>query len=131
WSIRWSTAFARPSSRTAGRLARPALPKPRLFRRRFVDVDFPAALFELLRLLRHRGADVGGGQRVVLAFGGVADLLADLHRAEFRSAHRAEMRNLGAIGRERLVVEGLRGFRIERERELVAPAEFEARLAHR
>ena len=41
------------------------------------------------------------------------------------------MRHLRAVGRQRFVVEGLRGFGIERQRELIAPAEFEARLAHR
>ena len=41
------------------------------------------------------------------------------------------MRHLGAVGRQGFVMEELRGFRIERERELVAPAEFEARLGHR
>ena len=41
------------------------------------------------------------------------------------------MRDLGAVGRQRLVVDRLRRLRIEGERELVAPAELEARLAHR
>ena len=40
------------------------------------------------------------------------------------------MRHLGAVRRQGLVVIKLRGFRIERQGELVAPAEFEARLAH-
>ena len=41
------------------------------------------------------------------------------------------MRDLRAVCRQGFVVEGLRGFGIERERELVAPPEFEACLAHR
>ena len=41
------------------------------------------------------------------------------------------MRHLGAVGRQGFVVIKLRRFGIERQRELVAPAEFEARLAHR
>ena len=40
------------------------------------------------------------------------------------------MRHLGAFRRQGLVVIELRGFRIERQRELVAPAEFEPRLGH-
>src|SRR5205807_737660 len=66
-----------------------------------------------LRLLRHAGGGI------------VADLLADLHRAEFRPAHRAEMGELGALGRQGLVVELLRRLGVEREVELVAPAELE------
>jgi len=34
-----------------------------------VHVNLPAALLELFRLLCHRGADFGGGERVVLALG--------------------------------------------------------------
>ena len=58
-------------------------------------------------------------------------LLRQLHRAELRTAHRAEVRDLGAVGRQRLVVEGARGHRIERQVELVLPAELEARLRQR
>src|SRR5262245_25405753 len=45
----------------------------------------------------------------------VADLLRDLHRAELRPAHRAEVRELGPVGRQRLVVELACGLGIERE----------------
>src|SRR5689334_23615077 len=41
------------------------------------------------------------------------------------------MRHLGALSGKRLVMERLRRFRIERERELITPTELEARLAHR
>src|SRR5438093_1649605 len=61
----------------------------------------------------------------------LADLLRDLHRAELRPAHRAEVGELGALGRQRLVVELARGLWIEREVELVLPAKLEARLAER
>lgn len=54
--------------------------------------------------------------------------LADLHRAEFRAAHAAEMCGFGAFGGEGLVVVLLGGVGVERQVELVAPAEFEARL---
>lgn len=54
--------------------------------------------------------------------------LADLHRAEFGAAHAAEMRRLGALCGQGLVVVLLGGVGVERQVELVAPAEFEARL---
>ena len=41
------------------------------------------------------------------------------------------MRDLGAFGRQRLVVVGPRRDRIERQVELILPAELEARLAER
>ncbi len=41
------------------------------------------------------------------------------------------MRHFRAVRRQGLIVEGLRGLGIESQRELVAPAELEARLAHR
>ena len=61
----------------------------------------------------------------------IPHLLRDLHAAEFRAAHAAEMRGLGAFGGERLVVILLGGVGVEREVELVAPAEFEAGAAER
>src|SRR6267154_3438062 len=54
------------------------------------------------------------------------DVLGDLHRAEVRAAHRAEMRDFGGILRQGFVVEFARLVRIETEVELVVPAEFEA-----
>ena len=63
--------------------------------------------------------------------GVVAHILGDFHRAEMRPAHRAEMRELGALLRQRLVVEFLRLVRIEAEIELVVPAKLEARLRQR
>ncbi len=59
----------------------------------------------------------------------VAHFLRDLHRAEFGAAHRAEVRGLGAFGGERLVVILLGGVGVERQVELVAPAEVEAGAA--
>ena len=61
----------------------------------------------------------------------VAHLLRQLHRAELRSAHRAEVRHLGAVGRQRRVVVRARGDRIERQVELILPAELEPRLRQR
>ena len=48
-----------------------------------------------------------------------------------RAAHGAEVRGLGAFLRQGFVVELARGFGIEREIELIFPAEFEARFAKR
>ena len=56
----------------------------------------------------------------------LADLGGDLHRAELRPAHRAEVGGLGALRRERLVVVLFGRFGIEAQVELVAPAELEA-----
>src|SRR6185503_9685352 len=62
--------------------------------------------------------------------GGVfADVFGDFHGAEMRAAHGAEMRGLGAVLRERLIVEFARGHRVEAEVELIFPAEFKARFA--
>ena len=89
-------------------------------------------LFEQLAHLGHALLGFLGGDEV---FGGLvllgrelAHFLADLHRAEFRPAHATEMRRLGALGGERLVVILLGGVGVERQVELVAPAEFEARF---
>ena len=89
----------------------------------------------LLKQLAHLGHALLGLFRVELVLGGLvllgrehAHFLADLHRAEFRAAHAAEMRGLGALRRERLVVILLRRIGVERQVELVAPAEFEARF---
>jgi hypothetical protein len=65
-------------------------------------------------------------------FGGVfADVFGDLHRAEVRAAHGAEVRGLRAFLRQRLVVGFARGDGVEAEVELIFPAEFKARLAQR
>src|SRR5258705_10008209 len=60
------------------------------------SVDLPAGLLELLGLLAQAlgQRDRLGGHPVL---GGVlADLLGDLHRAELRPAHRAEVGDLGS-----------------------------------
>jgi len=64
------------------------------------------------------------------AFGVLAHVLRDLHRAEMRPAHRAEVRDLGAVRRQRFVVEFARV--VDRgEVELIFPAEFEPRQRER
>src|SRR5262245_535402 len=59
------------------------------------------------------------------------DLLVDgagvMHRAELRTAHRAELRALEVLRRERLVVVLAGPVRVQRERELLVPVELVAR----
>src|SRR5271169_1394526 len=61
----------------------------------------------------------------------IAHVLRDLHRAEFRPAHGAEVRHLVRLLGQRLVVEFARGFGVEPQVELVLPAEVEARAGER
>src|SRR5207248_5671018 len=74
-------------------------------------VELGALFEEFLRLLGHA------------RFGVFADLLGNFHRAEFRAAHRAEMRELRALGRQRLVMKLLGRLWIERQIELVRSEE--------
>src|SRR6266700_5158476 len=60
--------------------------------------------------------------------GFLAHLLRQLHAAELRAAHGTEVRDFRAVGRQRFVVVGARGDGIEREIELILPAERESRL---
>src|SRR5215212_2529621 len=60
--------------------------------------------------------------------GVLAHVLRDLHGAEVRAAHRAEVRELCALLRQGFVVIFTRDFRVEREVELVFPAKLEARF---
>src|SRR5579883_880811 len=85
----------------------------------FRHVELAAAGFELVAHLLHA------------LLGIVADVLRDPHGAELRPAHRAEVRRLVRVLGQGLVVELLRGRRIERQVELVDPAELEARLGER
>src|SRR5690242_4376205 len=85
---------------------------------------------ELRGLLFHSGFE----RRLLVQFFlrcEVSDLLRDLHRTEMRAAHRAEVRELCALLRERLVVILARHFRVEREVELIFPAKLKARLRER
>ena len=66
---------------------------------------------------RRRDVDFGAGFDELAGFFGdallsvFANVLGDLHRAEMRAAHGAEMRGLGAVLRQRFVVEFARGYR--------------------
>ena len=99
-----------------------------------------AHLFHAFQGRRLAGfGDFGAGQArrqeavggLVLLRGEVAHFLRDLHRAEFGAAHGAEMRRLGAFGRQGLIMILFGRVGIERQVELVAPAEFEAGAAER
>ena len=95
-------------------------------------IQFPPGLVIDLAHLGHARFGVLSRHEIprvlVLQPGKLPDLLADLHRAEFRAAHAAEMGGLGAFGGEGLVVILFCCIGIERQVELVAPAEFEAGL---
>src|SRR6185503_16010526 len=90
-------------------------------------VELAARAHELRTLLLE---PLGEGRALREAqLGGIrAHFLRDLHRAELRPAHRAEVRALRALGRQRLVVERARRVGVERQLELILPAELEARL---
>src|SRR4029453_397382 len=94
-------------------------------------VDLPAALPELLGLLAEPLHDRSRLLRDAVLGGVVADVLRDLHRAEVRPAHRAEVGQLRALGGQGLVVELARRLRVEREVELILPPELEARPRER
>src|SRR5262245_20879545 len=114
------TADMKTADATAARthIGAPLWNRGRRNRGRRLHVDF-ALLAELDRHFFHAGCGV------------VAHLLGQLHGAELRPAHRAEVRHLGALGRQRLVVVRARGHRIEREIELILPPELEPRFRQR
>src|SRR5580704_9549103 len=103
-----STSVTRaPRSASVSAVVRPTTPAPTTIARiasfRGIDVERPAPVQELARLLFHAGHRLGF----------LAKVLRDLHRAEFRPAHRAEMRHLVPVFRQGLVVELARGIGIE------------------
>src|SRR5690348_14733379 len=93
------------------------------------DIDFAAFVVKALAHFDHSAVGVFRNRPLFLQSGEFPDLLGDLHRAELGSAHRAEVRGLGALGGKGLVVECLGGVGVEAEVELVAPAELEAGAA--
>src|SRR5207248_7600107 len=87
-------------------------------RSRHVELTAPGTEF-----LRHLAQTLGARL--------LAHLVRDAHGAELRPAHRAEVRELVALLRQRRIVEGAGGLGIERQVELVLPAEIEARAGER
>src|ERR1700722_2923139 len=118
-----SVTFAPRAARVSS-VVRPATPAPTTVARMTsfcgIDVERPALVQELARLLRHAGHRLGF----------LAKILRDLHRTELRPAHRAEMRDLVTVLRQGLVVEFARRVGVEGQVELVLPAEVEARARH-
>src|SRR5580700_6668861 len=122
-AARSSTCTLTPRSASSTAQTSPATPAPMtvtctasaLLRRRARHVQLAAA-----------GAKPGGhfGHAGCARLG--AHLVRDAHGAELRAAHRAEVRHLVALLGQRGVVEGAGGIRIERQVELVLPAEIEA-----
>lgn len=60
----------------------------------------------------------------------VTHVLSDLHGAELGPAHGAEVSHLAGLLRQGLVVVGTGGVGIQRQIELILPAELEACLGH-
>jgi hypothetical protein len=86
-----------------------------------------AAVHKLLRLGRQPGCQ----RRLCfkpLPRGVIAHFLGNLHRAEMRAAHRAEMRDLGRFLGQGFIVILAGAFRVETEVKLIFPAELEARF---
>src|SRR6056297_3140090 len=98
--------------------------------RSFRLIDLAAGATELLGLFLHTGID--RRRRVEPALAGiVAHVLGNLHRAEFRPAHRAEVRHLVRVLGHGLVVVFAGTGRVKTQVELVFPAKLEARLRQR
>src|SRR5690606_27522030 len=93
-----------------------------LLRGRERHLALAAGLPELLRHLLHALII----RQVVLGPRGLADVLADLHRAELRAAHRAEVGGLERLLRQGFVAVGRSGLAIEAEVGPAPPADREA-----
>src|SRR5690606_7575319 len=98
----------------------------------------PAVRSEILRLPVNLGALLsellGHFLHALFRFllrGVVAYLAGDFHGAELRAAHGTEVRDLVAFLRQGLVVELEGTLGVQRQVELVFPAELEARLGQR
>src|SRR5213593_2590463 len=126
WAFRFERRLCRRNLFLGGGSEGGRSPLPSSLRLGRRDVELTAAPLELLRFLpeslRHGGRLVADP----VGPGVLPHVLGDLHRAEVRAAHGAEVGELGALGGERLVVEAARRLRVEREVELVLPAELEA-----
>jgi hypothetical protein len=94
-------------------------------------INLPATLPEPLRFLPEPLHDCRRLLGNAVLRGVVAHVLRDLHRAEVRPAHRAEVSDLRALCGQGHVVELACRLGIEREVELVLPAELEPRARER
>ena len=96
-----------------------------------LHLHHPAPGPELRAHLRHPGLGFRLQRlpRIILRRRVLADVVADLHRAEFRAAHGTEMRGLVGLFRQGRVVVFAGGFGVEAEVELVFPAELEPGLS--
>src|SRR5262249_16785552 len=116
-----------PASSSERRATQASTSRSRRSPRPALPVDRRPLPPKLLRLLAHPSFQ-GLPLVELLLFRVLADLLGDLHRAEVGTAHGAEVGELGALLGEGLVVIGARRVGVEREVELVLPAELEAGL---
>src|SRR5215510_14760275 len=92
-----------------------------------LPVDFRTGPLELICFFLH--PDLNRLLLADLLAGGVVPhILCNFHGTEVRATHAAEVGNLGGIVGQRFVVEVFRCVGIEREIELILPAELEARL---
>src|ERR1700731_5371941 len=127
-ALRSRTSTATPRSASSSAQVRPATPAPMTVTRT------ASALLRSRRghvQLAPTGTESRGHVAHALGAGLRTHLVRDAHGAELRSAHRAEMRHLVALLRQRRIVEGAGRVRVEREVELVLPAEIEARPRQR
>ncbi len=94
------------------------------------QVHLPTPRAELVGFFVHSGRQRFFALQAL--FGRIsADVLSDLHAAELRAAHTAEMGRLGRGGRQCLVVVRPGTFRIQRKAKLVLPAELETGAGQR
>ena len=90
-------------------------------------IDFSACSNEFLGLLFHANTERGLFVELFLCRI-LADVLSDLHGTEVWATHGTEVRQLRAFLRQSFVVVFARDFRVEREIELIVPAEFKTRF---
>src|SRR6478735_9135032 len=93
------------------------------------QVDLGATFAELFGLFSQSIRDGGVVTKSALR-GVIADILGDAHAAELRSAHAAKVGDLRAFRRQRFIMIGAGRFGIERQVELVLPAELEPCLRY-
>src|SRR5690242_19066359 len=122
-----------PAWRTGWAIAKPPATSPAMTRVLIASstglgaIEMPGTLIDVDQRFRRCAVQYSGGVIgcETLHLGG------DIHRAEFRSAHRAEVRVFEAFLGQGFVVHGARGFGIEREIELAVPVEGVARAGQR